>query len=171
MKLLNRVGVIVAVVGVGLLLAALNYPSSNASTESFGTTQPDINSIFFLIPQHYSVIVDSLNGSAFLIVARSDPQLNAQTPILNTSVQSKDVIFFDIAQRGFYFIYFEPVSPSVGSGSAVSFDLHSEGIPTDLALAGIIFTAVGVLISLVSVFSRRSNLFNRYSSKHKPLSS
>jgi hypothetical protein len=155
LKLITRVGILVAVVGLGLLISALNYPDEAASVNGAQiTTQPDVNSLFFLTPQHFSVIVDSLNGTALLVVAPSDPRLQPESPILNASVHSKDVVFFDVPARGFYYVYFEPASSTTGAGSEVSFDLNSQGVPSDLALTGAILLIAGMLLALVSRWNR-----------------
>jgi hypothetical protein len=123
MKLVTRALLLTFIVGLTLLLVALQTPSSSLEQSlPAGSQAPQI---FFFQPMMVSISISQLQGNAELLVAPVNYDSSLGSPIVNVSVIAQDVITFSVHNRGYYEISF---LYNNGSNPAVSYVVDELGI-------------------------------------------
>jgi hypothetical protein len=156
LRIRTRVLLAVALIGLGLIIAAQVTPGGTVSqtrpAESPVAYTPDI---YFLIPATLSISVSTLNGTAYLTVTQLPADLSNVTPVINVSVVQKDIVTFDVPTRGYYSVEFLGGN---GVPVAVTYTLSERGQPSDVTYVGTGILIVGMLgMAALFVYGRRGS--------------
>jgi hypothetical protein len=145
MKLITRALLLTFILGLTVLLVALQTPTS-----SFDQSLPagsQARQIYFFQPMMVSISISQLQGNATLLVQPVNYDSSLGEPIVNVSVIAQDIITFSIHNRGYYVVSF---SYDNGSNPAVSYVVDESGIPSDLWISGIVLMVLAGALYLIS---------------------
>lgn len=150
LKLVTRSLLLALVIGIVLLLVAIQTPSG--STEETIPSGSQASQIYFLQPITVSISISQLQGKATLLVQLMNYDSAPGSPIANVSVVAQDIVTFRVSSRGYYDVSFYYRN---GSSPAVSYVIDESGVPPDLLVTGMILIALAGTLYVAAIFKTK----------------
>lgn len=144
MKLLTRALLLTFIIGVVVLLVAIQTPS--ASLDETIPTGAQASQMYFFQPMTVSISISQLQGNATLLIQPINYDTSLAKPIANVSVIAQDIVTMSIPNRGYYDVSFVYGN---GSSPAVSYVIDESGVPPDVFDAGIILIVMSGVLLLI----------------------